>query len=83
MQDRTLVIHGGSGIPDAVRRQVARETRVAKFNVGTELRMAFGNALRKSLADQPGEFDRIKLLTPVIAPMRAEAVKVIRGLWGE
>jgi fructose-bisphosphate aldolase class II len=78
-----LVIHGGSGIPDAVRRQVARETRVAKFNIGTELRMAFGKALRQSLADQPDRFDRIELLTPVIAPMRAEAVKVIRGLWGE
>ena len=77
-----LVLHGGSGIPDAVRRQIARETRVAKFNVGTELRMAFGEALRQSIASQPGQFDRIALLSPVIAPMRAEAVKVIRGLWG-
>ncbi len=78
-----LVLHGGSGIPDAVRRQIARETRVAKFNVGTELRMAFGKALRQSIASQPDQFDRISLLSPVIAPMRAEAVKVIRGLWGD
>ena len=77
-----LVLHGGIGIPDAVRRQIARETRVAKFNIGTELRMAFGEALRQSIASQPGQFDRIALLSPVIAPMRAEAVKVIRGLWG-
>ena len=42
-----LVLHGGSGIPPAIRRQLARETRVKKFNIGTELRMAFGAALRK------------------------------------
>ncbi len=78
-----LVLHGGSGIPDAVRRQIARGTRVAKFNVGTELRMAFGKALRQSIASQPDQFDRIALLSPVISPMRAEAVNVIRGLWGD
>jgi fructose-bisphosphate aldolase, class II len=77
-----LVLHGGSGIPDAVRRRIAQETRVAKFNVGTELRMAFGKALRQSLADQPDAFDRVQLLSSVIAPMRAEAVRVIRNLWG-
>jgi fructose-bisphosphate aldolase class II len=78
-----LVLHGGSGIPDGVRRRIAQETRVAKFNVGTELRMAFGKALRQSLADQPDAFDRVQLLSPVIAPMRIEAVRVIRNLWGD
>ncbi len=78
-----LVLHGGSGIPDVVRRRIAQETRVAKFNVGTELRMAFGKALRQSLSDQPDVFDRVQLLSPVIAPMRAEAVRVIRNLWGD
>jgi fructose-bisphosphate aldolase class II len=78
-----LVLHGGSGIPDAVRRRIAQETRVAKFNVGTELRMAFGKALRQSLAVQPDAFDRIQLLSPVIGPMREEAARVIRNLWGD
>jgi fructose-bisphosphate aldolase class II len=78
-----LVLHGGSGIADDVRRTIARETRVTKFNIGTELRMAFGKALRKSLAGQPDEFDRIALLSPVIAPVRAEAAKIIRNLWGD
>jgi len=78
-----LVLHGGSGIPDAVRRRIAQETRVAKFNVGTELRMAFGKALRQSLADQPDAFDRVQLLSPVIGPMREEAARVIRNLWGD
>jgi fructose-bisphosphate aldolase class II len=78
-----LVLHGGSGIADDMRRRIARQTRVAKFNIGTELRMAFGKALRKSLADQPDEFDRIALLSPVIAPVRAEAARIIRGLWSD
>ncbi len=73
-----LVIHGGSGIPDATRRQIARQTRVSKFNIGTELRMAFGKALRKSLADQPETFDRLALLGPTIAAVREETVRLLR-----
>lgn len=68
-----LVLHGGSGIPVATRQKLARETRVKKFNIGTELRQAFGAALRQSIADQPGEFDRIKLLKPSILAMRDAA----------
>jgi fructose-bisphosphate aldolase class II len=75
-----LVLHGGSGIPLAVRRQLARETRVKKFNIGTELRMAFGSALRKSLADHPGVFDRLQLLGETIAPLKAEAKAVMMAL---
>ena len=41
-----LVLHGGSGIPAAIRRKLASKSRVSKFNIGTELRMAFGQALR-------------------------------------
>jgi fructose-bisphosphate aldolase, class II len=76
-----LVLHGGSGIPDAVRRRLARETRVAKFNIGTELRMVFGSALRRSLADHPAAFDRIALLQPTIAPMRGATAQLIGGLY--
>lgn len=75
-----LVLHGGSGIPVATRQKLARETRVAKFNIGTELRMAFGSALRKSLADQPGTFDRNALLSPVIGPVKRATVAVIGAL---
>jgi fructose-bisphosphate aldolase, class II len=75
-----LVLHGGSGIPPAIRRQLARQTRVKKFNIGTELRMAFGKALRKSLADHPDSFDRIELLKATIPAIREEAAYVLRGL---
>ena len=76
-----LVLHGGSGIPDAVRRKLALETRVAKFNFGTELRMAFGKALRKSLEDQPDSFDRIALLSPTVAALRAESMRIIKNIF--
>ena len=77
-----LVLHGGSGIPVAVRQKLARHSRVAKFNIGTELRMAFGDALRKSLADRPESFDRIELLGATIPVIRKEAEAVIMALRG-
>jgi len=66
-----LVLHGASGIPPGTRAILAREHRVKKFNIGTELRQAFGAALRKSLTDKPSSFDRIELLSPTIAAVRA------------
>jgi fructose-bisphosphate aldolase, class II len=77
-----LVLHGGSGIPVAMRQQLARSTRVKKFNIGTELRMAFGAALRKGLADNPHSFDRIDILSRTIPAVRAEAYRVIKELRG-
>ena len=76
-----LVLHGGSGIPVDVRRKLARDTRVAKFNIGTELRMAFGSALRRTLAERPESFDRLELLSATIPAMRAEAREVMEALW--
>jgi fructose-bisphosphate aldolase, class II len=76
-----LVLHGGSGIPDAVRRQLARETRVAKFNIGTELRLAFGRSLRDALAARPDAFDRLEVLGATLPHIKSAAVSVIRNLW--
>jgi fructose-bisphosphate aldolase, class II len=73
-----LVMHGGSGIPNAMRIRLARESRVAKFNIGTELRQTFGAALRKSLNDQPDSFDHIGLLKPTLAALRDHASKLLR-----
>ncbi len=75
-----LVLHGGSGIPVETRQRLARESRVAKFNIGTELRMAFGNALRKSVSDHPDVFDRNALLAPTIEPVRQATIEVISAL---
>ena len=75
-----LVLHGGSGIPPRMRRMLAREHRVRKFNIGTELRQAFGASLRRSLARKPGSFDRIELLGPTIAAVREAARQAITGI---
>ncbi|MDA4844538.1 class II fructose-bisphosphate aldolase [Hoeflea poritis] len=75
-----LVLHGGSGVAPETRRELATTSRVCKFNIGTELRQAFGRALRQSLKDNAQSFDRIELLKPVIPAIREEAVKVISGL---
>ena len=78
--DVPLVLHGGSGIPPDIRRRLALHHRVRKFNIGTELRQAFGAALRTSIADQPASFDRIELLRPTIVPVRQAAAAIIANL---
>lgn len=75
-----LVLHGASGIPPTTRSLLAHRHRVRKFNIGTELRQAFGTALRRSLADQPSSFDRIELLKPTIAALRTAARIAITGI---
>jgi fructose-bisphosphate aldolase, class II len=77
-----LVLHGGSGIAHAVRHHLATQTRIKKFNIGTELRMAFGSALRETVMGQPQEFDRLKLLAATMPASRAAALNVLRGLVG-
>jgi fructose-bisphosphate aldolase class II len=75
-----LVIHGGSGIPAAVRRELSTTPRICKFNVGTEVRVAFGKALRKVLAERPEEFDRVAILGGVIPDLREATRRVLRSL---
>ena len=74
-----LVLHGGSGISGETRQRLARETRVSKFDIGTELRNAFREGQRRSIAEQPESFDRIELLTPTIEAVKTAATDVIRS----
>ncbi len=55
-----LVIHGTSGITDADQRQLAA-AGVAKFNIGTSLRMSLVRGLRAALDDDPALIDRLTL----------------------
>lgn len=75
-----LVIHGGSGVPEAQRAALAAGSRVAKFNIGTELRMAFGAALRDAVNRDPARFDRVQILKETHDPVMTAARAVIRGL---
>lgn len=75
-----LVIHGGSGVPADQRRRLALTTTVCKVNIGTELRQAFGAALRRVLAADCACFDRIEILAATEPDLTAAARPVLRGL---
>ena len=77
--DVPLVIHGGSGVPVAQRRKLALESKVCKFNIGTELRMAFGAALRKAVNADADRFDRVSILKETHDPVMAAAMDVLRA----
>ena len=77
--DLPLVIHGGSGVPVAQRRLLAAESRICKFNIGTELRMAFGHALRAALTADDTRFDRVQILRDTADPVREAATRVLKA----
>lgn len=78
-----LVIHGGSGVPVAQRAELARNSKICKFNIGTELRMAFGDALRTAVLADETRFDRVQILKETHDPVVAAARQVLRAFKGE
>jgi len=72
-----LVIHGGSGVPVAQRTALARGSKICKFNIGTELRMAFGEALRASVNKDQTRFDRVQILRESHDPLVAATQRVL------
>ncbi|MFZ1469779.1 MAG: class II fructose-bisphosphate aldolase [Paracoccaceae bacterium] len=75
-----LVIHGGSGVPPAQRRALALGSNICKFNIGTELRMVFGAALRTAVNRDPVPFDRVAILSETHDPVVAAARSVLSTL---
>jgi fructose-bisphosphate aldolase class II len=71
-----LVIHGTSGVNEEDLRFMAAG-RVAKFNIGTNLRRAWGRHTAKAFARHPGEFDRLTLTAEALEAIEAEAVRMI------
>ncbi len=72
-----LVIHGGSGVPVAQRTALATGTSICKFNIGTELRMAFGDALRTAVNADASRFDRVTILKETHDPLVAATARVL------
>ena len=66
-----LVIHGSSGVKDEDLARMC-EMGVNKINLGTSLRMAFGNTLRATVNEMTDEFDRLKFFP---ASMKAVSEK--------
>lgn len=77
--DTPLVIHGGSGVPVEQRAHLATTSKICKFNIGTELRMAFGQALRTAVNADPDRFDRLQILKETHDPVEQAARAVIRA----
>jgi fructose-bisphosphate aldolase class II len=74
-----LVIHGASGVARSdVPRLVA--AGVAKFNIGTVLRQAFGRGLRSTLARHPERYDRLEIFRDAMEEVVREADGLIRLL---
>ena len=78
--DLPLVIHGGSGVPMDQRHTLAAGSAICKFNIGTELRQAFGKALRKVLDADQKLFDRLQILKGTEPDIKTAARAVIRTL---
>lgn len=74
-----LVIHGGSGVPVAQRTALSTGSKVCKFNIGTELRMAFGQAMREAVNRDPSRFDRVTILKETHDPLVAAARNVLQA----
>ena len=74
-----LVIHGTSGISDQDIQRLA-QGGVAKFNIGTRLRQAFGSALRDTLNRDAGRFDRLEIMADVMPIVSGEAMRLMRLL---
>lgn len=75
-----LVIHGGSGVPADQRLHLAKNTNICKFNIGTELRMTFGAALRQIIDSDIKVFDRVDILKKTQDPVMNAAIKVINSM---
>jgi fructose-bisphosphate aldolase class II len=75
-----LVIHGGSGVPAHDRALLAATSNICKYNIGTELRMAFGDALRLAVNKDLQRFDRNAILKEIHEPLKMLTQNVIRNI---
>ncbi|BBI32391.1 class II fructose-bisphosphate aldolase [Cohnella abietis] len=72
-----LVLHGGSGIPEAqVKKAVS--LGMSKMNVATELRIVFSDAIKAVFANNPDENDPRKYMVPAKQALKAAAIEKMR-----
>ena len=79
LTDVPLVIHGGSGVPVEQRVFLSRNSKICKFNIGTELRSAFGSALRNAVNSDYSRFDRIQILKDTHKPLVDKTRNVLKA----
>ena len=74
-----LVIHGSTGVADGDLTRLV-QSGARKINLGTTLRMAFGNALRQQFEEDPHVFDRICLYKRCMEAVQEKAAEKIKLL---
>jgi len=77
--DVPLVLHGTSGISDSDLEKLSK-TKISKVNIGTSLRIAFGNTLRESYENMPLVYDRYKLFSEALQAVSNETVRYLKLL---
>ena len=73
----SLVLHGGSGIPEEDIKK-AIELGTVKINVNTELRVAYTEALKKYLEINPNKVTPYKIMSPVVDAVQKTVEKKIK-----
>ena len=71
-----LVLHGGSGTPEQELKQAIQEG-VVKINVSTDLRIAFTNALKETMQENPEEIAPYTILPKSVAAVKQAAQRWI------
>ena len=79
VSETPLVLHGTSGICSADMKMIIN-SRVAKCNIGTLLRQAWGYTLRQEFSAQPDVFDRLTLTKGALQAIQRVATEKIREL---
>jgi len=73
----SMVLHGGSGISDEMMKE-AIKSGIANIHINTEIRIAYAEALRKSLAGNPDEVVPYKIFPPVIKAVRQKVEEKLK-----
>lgn len=68
LPDKPLVLHGGSGVPDALVRR-AIQNGISKLNIGTEVKDTFTAHVKRAL-NQTDDIDLRRTFTPAVAAVR-------------
>lgn len=66
-----LVLHGGSGITDSDFKQ-AISSGMSIIHINTELRLAYRDALKITLQENPDEISPYKIMAPVVGAIEAK-----------
>lgn len=74
-----LVIHGSTGVVDEDLVNLVR-CGARKINIGTALRMEFGQTLRRQMEEDSKVFDRIKLFGPCMEAVKEKAAQKMQLL---